>query len=89
MFNDSKSKIPQLELYVDANFSGEKRNTTGFAVMLGGAVISHGSQRQKHAATSTAMSEYHAAGSGVAMVYGIAHLLKEWGFPQCGIPDPL
>ena len=86
MFNDSKSKIPQLELYVDANFSGEKRNTTGFAVMLGGAVISHGSQRQKHAATSTAMSEYHAAGSGVAMVYGIAHLLKEWGFPQCGIP---
>ena len=86
VFDRKKAPEVKLELWVDANFTGERRNTTGFAVTLGGAAVAHASQRQKHVATCTAMSEYHAVGSGTAMVFGIAQMLEEWGFPQSNIP---
>lgn len=66
--------------YSDADYAGDKktaRSTSGYVFMLGGGIISWGSERQKSVALSTTESEYMAASYAVKEMVWLKRLLSE------------
>lgn len=66
--------------YSDADYAGDvttRRSTSGYVFMLGGSVISWGSERQKSVALSTTESEYMAASHAVKELVWLRNLLCE------------
>lgn len=66
--------------YSDADYAGDvttRRSTSGYVFMLGGSVISWGSERQKSVALSTTESEYMAASHAIKELIWLRNLLGE------------
>jgi len=71
--------------YVDSDWAGcadTRKSTTGYVLMLNGAVISWKSKRQNVVALSSAEAEFMAASSLVQEVIYVRKLLHNLGFSQ-------
>ena len=86
--DDQKTRKESLVLtvYSDASYAAEcnRRSTTGYVVMLGGAPVSWKSTQQKNVTLSSTEAEYVAAATTVKEVIWIRSFLKELGFEQKG-----
>lgn len=81
----SDGSLNRLWGYVDSDWAGcvdTRKSTTGYVLMLNGAVIAWKSKRQNVVALSSAEAEFMAASSLVQEVIYIRKLLTNLGFPQ-------
>jgi hypothetical protein len=79
-----RSSPTQLIVYTDADWVGcpdTRRSTSGYAVFLGGSLVSWSSKRQHTVSRSSAEAEYRAVANGVAEVSWLQQLLQELHHP--------
>ncbi|CAG7733140.1 unnamed protein product [Allacma fusca] len=77
----------QLTAYTDSDYAGDKvtrKSTSGFAVMLNGAIITWSSQKQPCVSLSSTEAEYIAPTSGAREVVWLRAFLDELGYNQRG-----
>jgi len=75
--------------YSDADFAGckiDRKSTSGSCQFLGGRLVSWYSKKQKSISTSTAESEYIAAGSCCAQILWMKNQLLDYGLSFSKIP---
>jgi hypothetical protein len=79
-----RSASSQLVVYTDADWAGcpdTRRSTSGYAVFLGGSLVSWSSKRQPTVSQPSAEAEYRAVANGVAEVSWLRQLLQELHHP--------
>lgn len=73
--------------YVDSDYAGDeddKKSTSGYAFMFGGAAISWVSKKQPIVTLSTTEAEFVSAANGACQAIWLRNLLEEIGFSQTG-----
>jgi histone deacetylase 1/2 len=76
-------RSPTLTAYTDADWAGcpdTRRSTSGFAVFLGGALVSWSSKRQTTVSRSSAEAEYRGVANAVAECSWLRQLLGDLAF---------
>jgi hypothetical protein len=79
-----RSSSADLVVYTDADWAGcpdTWRSTSGYAVLLGGNLVSWSSKRQPVVSRSSAEAEYRAVANGVAEASWLRQLLAELHTP--------
>jgi transposase InsO family protein len=79
--------IPSLKGYMDADWAADlnnRRSTTGYVFLMGGAAISWASKLQTTVSLSTAEAEYKAAAAATQEALYQRQLLADLGFKQEG-----
>jgi hypothetical protein len=79
-----RASSTDLVIYTDADWAGcpnTRRSTSGYAVFLGGNLVSWLSKRQPVVSRSSAEAEYRAVGNGVAEASWLRQLLAELHTP--------
>jgi hypothetical protein len=75
-----RSSTAELVVYTDADWEGcpdTRRSTSGYAVFLGGNLVSWSSKRQPVVSCSSAEAEYRVVAKGVAEAAWLRQLLAE------------
>ncbi|XP_031489589.1 secreted RxLR effector protein 161-like [Nymphaea colorata] len=79
----------KLEAYSDADWAGcpdDRRSTNGFVTMLGGNIISWGSNKQHTVARSSTEAEYKVMVGATAELTWLRHLLNDLQVPLHDVP---